>query len=36
MIFAIKQFEQRSAVITHTLRFYDKIGLLKPAHYGDN
>lgn len=36
MTYTIKQLAQLSGVSTRTLRFYDKVGLLKPAYYGDN
>ncbi|HHF7374196.1 MerR family transcriptional regulator [Legionella bozemanae] len=36
MKYAIKQLAKLSGVSTRTLRFYDEIGLLKPAFYGDN
>lgn len=36
MRYTIKQLAQLSGVSTRTLRFYDEIGLLKPAFYGDN
>ncbi len=36
MKYTIKQLAKLSSVSTRTLRFYDEIGLLKPAFYGDN
>jgi DNA-binding transcriptional MerR regulator len=36
MPFTIKQLAKLSGVSTRTLRFYDELGLLKPAYYGDN
>jgi DNA-binding transcriptional MerR regulator len=36
MRYTIKQLGKLSGVSTRTLRFYDEIGLLKPAFYGDN
>lgn len=36
MRYTIKQLAKISGVSTRTLRFYDEIGLLKPAFYGDN
>lgn len=36
MRYTIKQLAKLSGVSTRTLRFYDEIGLLKPAFYGDN
>ncbi|HFL2713458.1 TPA: MerR family transcriptional regulator [Legionella pneumophila] len=36
MKYTIKQLAKLSGVSTRTLRFYDEIGLLKPAFYGDN
>lgn len=35
-MYTIKQLAEISSVSTRTLRFYDEIGLLKPASYGDN
>jgi DNA-binding transcriptional MerR regulator len=36
MIYTINQLAKLSGVSTRTLRFYNEIGLLKPAFYGDN
>lgn len=36
MRYTIKQLAKLSGVSGRTLRFYDEIGLLKPAFYGDN
>lgn len=36
MAYSIKQLAQLSGVSTRTLRFYDEIGLLKPAYYSEN
>lgn len=36
MTYTVKQLAKLSGVSTRTLRFYDEIGLLKPAYYGDN
>ncbi|WP_298623844.1 MerR family transcriptional regulator [uncultured Legionella sp.] len=36
MHYTVKQLAQLSGVSTRTLRFYDEIGLLKPAYYGAN
>lgn len=36
MTYTIKQLAKLSGVSTRTLRFYDEIGLLKPAFYGEN
>lgn len=36
MKYTIKQLAKLSGVSTRTLRFYDEIGLLKPAFYGEN
>ena len=36
MRYTIKLLAQLSGVSARTLRFYDEIGLLKPAFYGDN
>lgn len=36
MAYTVKKLAQISGVSTRTLRFYDEIGLLKPAFYGDN
>lgn len=36
MVYTIKQLAKISGVSTRTLRFYDEIGLLKPAYYGEN
>ena len=36
MHYTIKQLAEASGVSTRTLRYYDTIGLLAPAYYGDN
>lgn len=36
MAYTVKQLAQLSGVSIRTLRFYDDIGILKPAYYGDN
>lgn len=36
MAYSIKQLAQLSGISTRTLRFYDEIGLLKPAYYSEN
>lgn len=36
MTYKVKQLAKLSGVSIRTLRFYDEIGLLKPAYYGDN
>lgn len=36
MSYTVKKLAQLSGVSVRTLRFYDEIGLLKPAFYGDN
>lgn len=36
MAYTVKQLARLSGVSARTLRFYDEIGLLKPAFYGDN
>lgn len=36
MRYTINQLAKLSGVSTRTLRFYDEIGLLKPAYYGEN
>src|ERR1700682_64967 len=36
MAYTVKQLAKTSGVSIRTLRFYDTIGLLKPAYYGDN
>lgn len=36
MKYTIKQLAKLSGVSSRTLRFYDEIGLLKPAFYGEN
>lgn len=36
MQYTVKKLAQISGVSTRTLRFYDEIGLLKPAFYGEN
>jgi DNA-binding transcriptional MerR regulator len=36
MSYTVKQLAKLSGVSSRTLRFYDEIGLLKPAYYGDN
>lgn len=36
MTYTVKQLAKISGISIRTLRFYDEIGLLKPAYYGDN
>lgn len=36
MSYTVKKIARISGVSPRTLRFYDEIGLLKPAYYGDN
>lgn len=36
MAYTVKKLAKVSGVSIRTLRFYDEIGLLKPAYYGDN
>lgn len=36
MAYTVKKLAQLSGISIRTLRFYDEIGLLKPAYYGDN
>src|ERR1700704_4978621 len=36
MPYTVKKLAQLSGVSVRALRFYDEIGLLKPAFYGDN
>jgi len=36
MAYSIKQLANLSGIGTRTLRFYDEMGLLKPAYYGEN
>src|SRR5258708_12791582 len=36
MAYTVKQLTKLSGISIRTLRFYDEIGLLKPAYYGDN
>jgi len=36
MSYTVKKLAKLSGISVRTLRFYDKIGLLKPAYYGDN
>jgi DNA-binding transcriptional MerR regulator len=36
MSYTVKKLAKLSGVSIRTLRFYDSIGLLKPAYYGDN
>jgi DNA-binding transcriptional MerR regulator len=36
MSYTVKQLANISGVSARTLRFYDEIGLLKPAYYGEN
>ena len=36
MTYTVKQLAKLSGISIRTLRFYDAIGLLKPAYYGDN
>src|SRR3984893_8276833 len=36
MAYTVNKLAQMSEVSIRTLRFYDQIGLLKPAYHGDN
>ena len=36
MAYTVKKLAKISRISIRTLRFYDEIGLLKPAYYGDN
>ncbi len=36
MPYTVNQLAKLSGISTRTLRYYDEIGLLKPAYYGDN
>src|SRR5579883_2731395 len=36
MTYTVKKLAKLSGVSVRTLHFYDEIGLLKPAYYGDN
>ena len=36
MSYTVNRLAKLSGVSSRTLRFYDEIGLLKPAFYGDN
>lgn len=36
MPYTVKKLSKLSGVSVRTLHWYDKIGLLKPAYYGDN
>src|ERR1051325_8194832 len=36
MAYTVKKLAKLSGVSVRTLHFYDEIGLLKPAYYGDN
>lgn len=36
MAYTVKKLAKLSGISIRTLRFYDAIGLLKPAYYGDN
>src|SRR3990167_11157036 len=36
MAYTVKKIAKISGISIRTLRFYDEIGLLKPAYYGDN
>jgi len=36
MTYTVKKLAKISGISIRTLRFYDEIGLLKPAYYGDN
>jgi len=36
MVYTVNKLAKLSGVSARTLRFYDKIGLLKPAYIGDN
>lgn len=36
MVYTVNDLAKLSGVSSRTLRFYDKVGLLKPAYYGEN
>ncbi len=36
MAHTVKKLAKISGISIRTLRFYDEIGLLKPAYYGEN
>src|ERR1700758_607616 len=36
MAYTVNKLAKISGISIRTLRFYDEIGLLKPAYYGDN
>ena len=36
MAYAVKQLADLAGVSIRTLHYYDEIGLLKPASYGEN
>lgn len=36
MAYTVKKLEKLSGISIRALRFYDEIGLLKPAYYGEN
>src|ERR1700756_4713871 len=36
MAYTVKKLAKISGISIRTLRFYDELGLLKPAYYGDN
>src|SRR5476651_2657365 len=36
MAYTVKKLAKISGISIRTIRFYDEIGLLKPAYYGDN
>src|ERR1700722_19137187 len=36
MAYTVKKLARISGISIRTLRFYDEIGLLKPAYYGNN
>jgi len=36
MRYTVNKLAKLSGVSPRSLRFYDEIGLLKPAYYGDN
>ncbi len=36
MSYTVKKLAELSDVSVRTLHWYDKVGLLKPAHYGAN
>jgi DNA-binding transcriptional MerR regulator len=36
MAYTVKKLAKISGISIRTLRFYDEIGLLKPAYYGEN